>query len=404
MLIAQSGGPSPVINMTLLGAVDAALHTENIEHIYGSKNGIEGLLNNQLFSLNPLYDVIKKSSFQPGAILGGSRYSPTESELLSIVNILEELKIGIFCYIGGNGSSRTVKELHLRSEALGKEIKCIHIPKTIDNDLEGTDHTPGYGSAARFIAQTVSWIGADMASMRTYDKVEVIETQGGNSGWLAASSALGKQHKEDYPQLVYLPDRKVTLEEFLESVESVYKSTKSIIAIVPDHLHVTGLRENHITDATGRRYNGGIGYRLHQEINKNLGLKTRYTSPTTMFRTTQSLISLTDQKEAYQFGQHAIHLALNGLSGVMVSLSRISQSPYKYTFTHTDLLTNSIKEKPLPKYYWDENNNMPTTNFIKYATPLIDGEIQKAVDLSHSQRAVKPPPQVSREAKKIGER
>jgi 6-phosphofructokinase 1 len=382
MLIAQSGGPSPVINMTLLGALDAALQNKSIKHIFGSKNGIEGLLKNQMLSLRERYNDIKKAALQPGAILGGSRYSPTISELVYILKLLEELKVDIFCYIGGNGSSRTIKALHQLSGALGKDTKFIHIPKTIDNDLEGTDHTPGYGSAAKFLAQTVNWIGADMASMRTYDKVELIEVQGGNSGWLAASSALGKKHPEDYPQLVYLPDMKISIEQFLSSVESAYNDNESIIVIVPDHLHVTGMDEKLNSDVAGRRYNGGIGYRLQQEINNNFGLKTRYTSPTSMFRTTQSLISKTDQKEAYQFGQHAIQLALNGLSGVMVSLRRTSQSPYKYTFTYTNLLNTSSKEKPLPKNFWDKENNMPTKSFFKYAFPLIDGEIQQAVEFS----------------------
>jgi 6-phosphofructokinase 1 len=367
--------------MTLLGVIDEALKTKSIEHIYGSKNGLEGILNKQLFLLTHQYGVIKKASIQPGAILGGSRYSPSEKDFDVILNTLKELKIGVFCYIGGNGSSRTVKELHLRSEILNGDIQFIHIPKTIDNDLEGTDHTPGYGSAAKFLAQTVSWIGADMAAMRTYDKVEIIETQGGNAGWLAASSALGKKHQDDYPQLVFLPDMKVSLEQFLASVESVYKSTKSIIVIIPDHLHVTGLIEKLQLDVTGRRYNGGIGFRLYQEIKANLGLKTRYTSPTSMFRTTQSLISKIDQQEAYQYGQHAVHLALNGQSGVMVSLNRTSHSPYNYTFTYTNLLNNSIKEKPLPEHFWDEKTNLPTSSFIEYAMPLIDGEIQKAVEL-----------------------
>lgn len=380
IIIGQSGGPTPVINMTLRGVVEEAYHTESIDQIYGMRHGLEGILGKGMISLHEKMEAITKWSEQPGAILGGSRYSPDETDFEKILCFLEEKNIGIFCYIGGNGSSRTVAELHRRAKKAGKSIRFVHIPKTIDNDLSGTDHTPGYGSGAKFLSETVKWISTDMASMRTYDKVEVMEVMGGNSGWLAASSALYKEHQDDYPQLVYLPDQSIQLTDILIDIERVYERTGSVMVIIPDHLHIAGL-SLYTHDPTGRRYNGGIGFKLVQQIQDYLGLKTRFTAPSTLFRTSVSLVSGTDRIEAYQLGRKAVCYALAGYSGGMVGLHRLSNEPYECTVHWVDLLEHTSLEKPLPSHYWDREKHMPTREFIEYAFPLIDSEIPHSSSL-----------------------
>ncbi|WP_248924333.1 diphosphate--fructose-6-phosphate 1-phosphotransferase [Paenibacillus hamazuiensis] len=381
VMIAQSGGPTPVINMSLRGAVEKALGMEAVDKIYGSRNGVEGILHDDLVHLHEKAEDIRRASQQPGAILGGSRHSLTENEVAAIAEKLKELNVGIFCYIGGNGSSRTVKELHRHAVQNGINIQFVHIPKTIDNDLYGIDHTPGFGSAAKFVSHMVQWIGMDMASMKSYDKVEIVEVMGGNSGWLAAATAIAKRDEADYPQIVYMPEQEVRLEEMLAQIETVYSKTGSVMMIVPDHLKIPGLRSDAALGHPRSGYNGGISYKLAGEVKQRLGLKTRVTSPGTLYRTASCMASECDLSEAYRLGAEAVRFAAEGYSGGMVTLDRVSDSPYECRIDWADLEHIAGKERPLPAHYWDAQRQMPTPAFIDYILPLVDGQIIRPVIL-----------------------
>lgn len=382
MLIAQSGGPTAVINQSLYGAVSAAVANPAIHHVYGSLNGVEGLLHERMVLLDGELGTLEKAAGQPGALLGGSRYELIEGDMERIIRKMDERDIRIFCYIGGNGSSRTVQALHHYAQSIRKDMVFVHIPKTIDNDLFGTDHTPGYGSAAKFLIQSIQWIGADMDSLGTYDQVELIEVMGGNSGWLAAASAFGKERLDQFPQLIYLPEKTRTLDQFLQEIESHYQKFKKLMVIVPDHFQVGGIRSASSANKKRKGYNGGISHTLSSEIVDKLGYKTRLTNPGSLYRSAFGLASQTDLQEAKLLGERAVEAALGGSSGVMMSLKRLQDDPYCCAVEAVLLNDIAGKERTLPSSYWDDQAQMATPAFQNYLRPLIDFDIMKPLTIS----------------------
>ncbi|GCL74289.1 diphosphate--fructose-6-phosphate 1-phosphotransferase [Paenibacillus naphthalenovorans] len=380
MAIGQSGGPTSVINMSLYGALEQALKQPEIDTIFGVCNGIEGLLQHRLVRLNDKLDRARQAASQPGAILGASRYELSEQELEKIVSAMETWNIGLFCYIGGNGSSRTVQSLHHYAAATGRDMKFIHIPKTIDNDLFGTDHTPGYGSAAKFVSNVVQWVGADLRSMNTFDQIKIVEMMGRNAGWLAAASALGKRDEHDMPHLVYLPEHYVHLELMLADIERVYKTVGTVLMVVPEFIRTSSSEMLLDQDKASSRefrngHPGGTSHYLARVISEQLGLKARYDAPGTLYRAAACMTSDIDLKEAYQLGAAAVSHLLLGRSGGMVALHRISHSPYQCEIRWTDLTGISGKERKLPDHYWDPRRHMPSESFKEYLLPLVDHEM-----------------------------
>jgi 6-phosphofructokinase len=333
IVIGQSGGPTPVINMSLCGVVEQALRSHSIDMVYGMKNGITGLISGELIELNSKLHLIQRAAHQPGAILGSSRHSLSDDDLETVLMNMERHGITLFCYIGGNGSSRTVLRLHQLAKQTKRNMSFIHIPKTIDNDLYGTDHTPGFGSAAKFFSHAVQWMGADLKAMNTFDQVKIIESMGRNAGWLAAAGALGKKNDGDPPHLVYLPEHFYSLETILQDVERAYKDYGTVLMIVSENIQTA---ENHYLldqdECSGplfrKAHPGGISHFLARSINEQLGIKARYDAPGTLYRSIGCLTSQIDRKEAYTLGEKAIDYLIQGYSGGMVSLSRCCDSPY----------------------------------------------------------------------------
>jgi len=374
VVIGQSGGPTPVINASLRGAVEKAARSERIGDIFGTPNGLEGLLSGKLISLHDKLPSLERASEQPGAVLGTSRHPLIEEEYETILRRLEQVDARVFCYIGGNGSSRTVLALHRYAQSVGKDIRFVHIPKTIDNDLEGTDHSPGYGSAAKFLSHTIQLIAADMISLRVKPRVEIIEVMGGNRGWLPAASALFKA-RYGFPDLVYMPDRTLDAHIFLSDVERAFSNDRSVMVVIPDHLHIEGLPRDAATiDDPVRRHNAGVGYRTANFLSAQGGFTTRMTVPNALFRIAAGLRSRQDAEEAYRLGEAAIDFALAGYSGGMVSLSRHTDVPYRCTVDWVDLEGVAGEEKPFPSSYWNAEQHRPTQSFLDYVMPLIDNE------------------------------
>lgn len=372
MVIGQSGGPTPVINASLLGAVEQALQSEQIDEIYGMRSGLSGLLRNDLIRLNDKLAVLRQAAKQPGAILGTSRHPLAEDEYERIVRQLEGANIRLFCYIGGNGSSRTVLALAEYAKSRGSDIRFVHIPKTIDNDLDGTDHTPGYGSAAKFLSHMTQSFAADMVSLHTVPKIELIEVMGGNRGWLPAASALFKAGS-GYPNLVYLPDEAIATEAIFADVENVFQGTESIMMIVPDHLQVHGLPPDpQAVEDPLRGNNTGIGFRLARHLTEALGVPTRTTVPYALYRIAPGAISAVDLDEAYQLGAKAVQYGAAGYSGGMVSLERVSDKPYLSRIRWMPLDGLAGREKAFPSAFWNASEHRPTQAFADYMMPLID--------------------------------
>jgi len=380
VLIAQSGGPTPVINMSLMGAVQQAVKLKNIKHVYASRNGIEGLLNDQVIQLEGRLAELESASHQPGSVLGASHYPVAEGDFERVIERLEQLEVDIFCYIGGNGSSRMVKALHHLAAAQGKSMRFVHVPKTIDNDLLATDHTPGFASASKLLANMIQWIGMDMTAMKAYDKVGIVEVMGGNAGWLAAASALGKQNESAFPQVVYQPKAPVDVEHFLETVDRAYRDYGQVMIVVPDHIKFRDLQ----ADQAGNQHlrnnlNAGISSNLAGLVRQHFGLKTRVTAPGVLYRCASAMVSECDREEAYRLGAEAIRMASEGMSGGMVGLHRVSNDPYHCTIKWVDLDEVAGKERYLPQEFWDEERQMPTAAFRAYMEPLLGGQVLQPV-------------------------
>jgi 6-phosphofructokinase 1 len=374
VVVGQSGGPTPVINASLRGVVEQALKAEQVDRIYGTPNGLSGILRNELIGLNGKLPQIRQAARQPGAVLGTSRHPLHESEYERIIANLEQADVKVFCYIGGNGSSRTVLALAEYARSKGKDIRFVHIPKTIDNDLDGTDHTPGYGSAAKFLSHMTQWFAVDMVSLQTVPKIEIIEVMGGNRGWLPAASALFKT-RSGYPNLVYLPDKPVEAATILNDVESVFQRKESMMMMVPDHLRVNGLPTDPLAvEDRLRGNNTGIGFRLSQHITRTLGIPTRTTVPYALYRIAPGAVSAVDIEEAYQLGAKAVEYAAAGYTGGMVSLERVSAKPYLSRIRWVALDGVAGQEKTFPAAYWNADEHRPTAAFADYLLPLIDGE------------------------------
>ena len=375
IFVAQSGGPTPVINSTLYGVLAQSLELDEIKNVIASVDGLEGILRNNIIHLTNKIDLIKNAKEQPGAILGGSRYELTNADLEKIVDKLLELSINVFCYIGGNGSSRTINKVHEICKSRNLDIRCIFIPKTVDNDIFGTDHTPGYISAAKFLLHSLKQLEADIRSNSFPSQIEIMEVMGGNAGWLIGASAIRKKHKNDFPQLVYLPERETTIEEILSDIQTAMKENTNILIMVSDHMKLTSFTSEINHHNPRQKYNGGISYRLAQEIQKHLEIKTSITIPNKLYRSSMNLVSHQDLQEAEIIGKEAIRNALKGETGKMIGIERTSSNPYEYKLIRVDLSEISGKERVMPSDFWDSRNFMPTDKFKNYLLPLLEKEI-----------------------------
>ncbi|KMY51000.1 diphosphate--fructose-6-phosphate 1-phosphotransferase [Peribacillus loiseleuriae] len=374
ILVAQSGGPTPVINASLYGVVVQALSEKKITKVLASVNGMEGLLHNRIIELTDKVALIKRAKEQPGAIIGSSRYALTEFDYERIVDQLIELSIEIFCYIGGNGSAVSLHQIHEVCKARKLDIKCIFIPKTIDNDVCGTDHTPGYLSAVHFLTKTIRYLEADMRSISSQPQIEIMEVMGGNVGWLMAASTCRKSARNDFPQLAYLPEQEVSISELLGDIERSLKGSSNILLMVSDHMKINELNSDITIHNPRKNYNGGISYRLAQEIQIQMNIKTRITIPNSLYRSSMEFVSKQDVLEAEATGREAIKAGLRGETGKMIGIERTENYPYMYQFVCVDLSEISGKERSLPANFWDGKQHKATQSFHDYLLPLINLE------------------------------
>jgi 6-phosphofructokinase len=381
LVIGQSGGATAVINASLVGALEAALADERIEGIYGMLNGIEGLLKEELVDLGQqpaeLWSQIKVA---PSAALGVCRYKLRDEDPERTLAVLRRYDIHDMLYIGGNDSADTAHRLSSAAQHCGFELHVISVPKTIDNDLPLTDHCPGYGSAARFLAQATIDSTMNTVSIPWHYPVKVIETMGRDAGWLAAASALGKRDDSDPPHIILFPEQPFVAGHFLEQVEAVYRRLGYVIVVAAETVRdekgqTLGSARQTGNDAFQHPLLSGAAQYLVDLVSRELKLRARYDKPGDLQRMASTSISPTDQAEAYLVGQKGLHALLEGESDKMVTLIRQNEPDYHCTTGLVDLARVANVQRLLPDEYLEGNKTMVTSAFRNYALPLIGGSL-----------------------------
>lgn len=380
-LIAQSGGPTAVINNSLVGILDEMERQDFRGNIYGSVGGIQGILSEELIELSYLSMKEKERlRWTPGSALGTCRHKLTLEESEKIIRVFERSNIRYFFYIGGNGSMQVARMIEDAALTIGYDLTVIGIPKSIDNDLMETDHSPGYGSAAKFLTTSLLDMQMDVASYPNNNRVTVIEAMGRHTGWLAAACALAENDAQSQT-MIYIPEIPFHLNECIKKVHEVHKENRnSFIVVAEGILNEKGglLNEDIIDyDQLNRPRLGGVSTYLQQAIEDETGISTRSIAPSIWQRSSVLLSSKTDVDEAYEVGKMAWKYAKLDYSGIMIGMDRLGSttSDYEITYAPKKLQDVAGREKFIPTNWYDQENHTMTSEFIHYVRPLIQGEI-----------------------------
>ena len=384
--VAQSGGPTAAINASLLGVYRHAAKFDEIDTIYGSVNGIEGIIYDRVVDLREIIgededvELIRQT---PSTVLGSCRYklpNPEKDESVyeKITATFKKYNIGAFFYIGGNDSMDTVMKLHGYFTKKGIDIRVVGIPKTIDNDLPCTDHTPGFGSAAKYVATTIQEITRD-SSVYSIPSVTLVEIMGRDTGWLTASSAILRVNGESSPHLIYLPESKFSVKQFIEDIREAQKNHYAVIVAIsegvePSPDEVGGEFQSGYVDNFGHKYLAGVATALSKIVAKEIGCKVRAIELNVMQRCSSHISSKRDITEAERIGGAAVKVALDGNSGVAMIFKRVSNHPYNVRIDYVDVKEVANKVKYFPKEWITEDGHDVTEEAIEYCLPLIQGE------------------------------
>ena len=381
--VAQSGGPTSAINASLTGVFNGAEQEKEVDEIYGAENGIEGILGDRLLNLRSiLMDDHDKQLLMttPSTILGSCRFKlkdwhEDESDYLRITEVFNRHNIRAFFYIGGNDSMDTVMKLNSYFVAKDIRIKVVGVPKTIDNDVTETDHTPGFGSAAKYVACSLQEIIRD-SRVYSIPSVTIVEIMGRDAGWLAASSCVLRANGEPAPHLIYLPEGEFSPEKYLEDVRKAQLRYKAVIVAVSEGITAGGVTSE-VVDAFGHKYLSGVGKWLEGYTKEHIGCKVRSIELNVMQRCSSHIASLTDLNEAERIGREAVKAALTyGESGVMMAFRRISNNPYRVEIVTADISKIANQEKKFPREWINPEGNNVTVDALNYFLPLIQGEPQ----------------------------
>ena len=386
IIVGQSGGPTAAINSSLAGVYRTAID-RGAKKVYGMRHGIQGLLNEDYIDLSEHIqtdldvELLKRT---PAAYLGSCRYKLPEihediATYDKIFSILDKLEIECFIYIGGNDSMDTIKKLSDYAILRGHPTKFLGVPKTIDNDLALTDHTPGYGSAAKYIGTSVKEIIQDSQAL-IYDKglVTIVEIMGRNAGWLVGAAALSKGEDCDGPDLIYVPELPFDIDNFLVRIkELLAEKTFVVVAVrLADGRYVCELTDGvDFVDAFGHKQLTGTANYLARRLAQEIGCKTRTIELSSMQRAASHLASRIDILEAFQVGGAAVKAADEGDTGEMVIIKRLSDDPYQSTTDLRNVHKVSNVEKVVPREWITEDGTYVTDEFISYVRPLIQGDV-----------------------------
>jgi 6-phosphofructokinase len=379
-LIGQSGGPTAVVNASVAGIVSEALNHGVIEEVYGALNGVLGLLNEDLVDLAAeSQQAIRGLRYTPGAALGSCRTKLKKpQDVERALEVFKAHNIRYYFHIGDADSQETAQKIAELAKSQGYELRVMGVPKTIDNDLPVTDHCPGYGSAAKFIATTVRELAVDAEATAQNDIVTIIEVMGRNTGWLAAAATLAKRrdHPNDPPHLVYVPEVAFDAAKFADDVRRILKREKHCIVVVGEGL--VDKDGNYVAVESGDGGNaalGGVGEHLREVVETQVGAKVRVSRLGVAQRAAAHLASKADADEAFLAGQAAVKAAINGESEKMVTLLRGDGDHYTCETglaNFSDIVGNV---KKLPREWINEDGVSMNFQFYRYATPLIQGEV-----------------------------
>lgn len=381
-VFAQSGGPTAVINSSICGAIEEARKHKEIVAMYGSIHGILGVLHENMIDLNRESPrTISLLRQTPSSSLGSSRYKLREEDYDRILKVLAEHDIRYFFIAGGNDSMDTANRVFRMARERGYELSVMGLPKTVDNDLPITDHCPGYGSVARWLALSVRDAGLDTEAIYTSDTIKVVETMGRNAGWITAATALARQRPDDAPHIILLPEIPFSRDKFLSDVERVYRKLGYALITCCEGLrdengdYLTASQRSLDTDRFGHRQLGGVGETLCGIIADGLKIKARADKPGTIQRVSALLASPVDVAEAYATGAQAVRHAVEGKSGWMVTLEREPGAEYACKTGIVSLEEVANREKKVPREFINAEGTGVTDAFLEYVTPLIGGPL-----------------------------
>ena len=387
IIVGQSGGPTSVINSSLAGVYKNAIE-RGFDKVYGMLHGIQGLLDEQYVDLSTQIhteldiELLKRT---PSAFLGSCRFKLPEIHedkaiYEKIFSILNKLNIDAFIYIGGNDSMDTIKKLSDYAILTGQSQKFLGVPKTIDNDLALTDHTPGFGSAAKYIGASTKEVIRD-ASGLTYKKnmVTIMEIMGRNAGWLTGAAALAKTEECEGPDLIYLPEVAFSKEQFLADVKDKLTKQKTVIVAVSEGIHDADgnyiSSDSAVADKFGHAQLSGAGKALEYLVRDEIGVKVRSIELNVLQRCAGHIASRTDITESFSLGQAAVKYAAEGKTGIMAAIERISNDPYQWVIKSADVADIANEAKSVPVEWINEAGNDVTDEMIDYLRPLIIGEV-----------------------------
>ena len=376
VLVMQSGGPTPVVNRSLVGLVGEVTDRGEFGQIFGAVHGLEGVLAERFVDL----DRVSKAEWRriagtPGAALGSSRRKLKFEDAPALLDVLRRHGIRFWFIIGGNDSAETAHSVSLAKSA-EQELSVMLVPKTIDNDLTETDHSPGYGSAARFVALAAMGAGRDAEAMGAEAPVTVLEVMGRDAGWLAASAALARRDERDAPHVICVPELPVDEDRFVGQMQEAYRRFGFAVAVVAENVRgeagvLGGQAHPERVDEFGHAYFDGAGHHLAQLVGSRLGVRARYEKPGTVQRSMISCVSTTDAEEAELLGSAAVRYALEGSTGHMVTLVREPGESYGCTTGLAPLEEVAGQVRKMPEEYLDRDSSFVTEAFLRYARPLI---------------------------------
>lgn len=385
-MVAQSGGPTVAINASLAGVIDGVMRSGKYATCYGSINGILGILNENYLNLTEMIDdkeKLERLKVTPAMYLGSCRhklpnYKDDDSPYVFIFNQFAKLNIKAFFYIGGNDSMDTVLKLSDYAAKINSDIRIIGIPKTIDNDLCVIDHTPGFGSAAKYIASTMLEVAHD-TFIYAVKSVTIVEIMGRDAGWLTASSALARNEYNTAPHLIYLPEVAFDKEQFLNDIREKLKTLNNVIVAVSEGIrdengdYITASKA--VADQFGHQQLSGAGKALEFLVKENIGVKVRSVEVNVLQRCAAHMASATDLNESFTLGNKAVSLAGEGITASMVTLERVSNTPYEVRYDHAPIAGIANEAKSIPREWINEVGNDITPALYEYLKPLIQGEV-----------------------------
>lgn len=386
-IVAQSGGPTVAINASLAGVIDGVKKSKKFTRVYGAIHGIQGVLDNNFIDLSLMalskFPLVNTLELSPAMYLGSCRYKLPDFEVDSkpyeiIFDRFEEYQVAAFFYIGGNDSMDTVDKLSKYAKKIESDVKIVGIPKTIDNDLCHTDHTPGFGSAAKYVASTMLEIAHD-TYIYQIPSVVIVEIMGRDAGWLTAASCLARNDYSPAPHLIYLPEVDFDEDQFIEDIKNVLKTSRCVIVAVSEGIHDKDgnyiSATSAVADKFGHAQLSGTGKALESLVKDRMDIKVRSIELNVLQRCAAHISSRTDINESFALGQAAVKYAAEGMTAVMSTIKRVSNDPYQWIIEpeNVSLIANQAKTIPL-EWITPEKNDV-TPEMEAYLRPLIIGEV-----------------------------